>query len=85
VSRSLPGSSNFNYYTFTQIDQRVCEWHGRFASAALSIINAYFDDNDYNTDDSRQDFAASSLESWEFLYRDVSTTMDGEVTVSFLK
>lgn len=62
----------------------MCEWRGGFASAALSIINAFFDDNDYDSDDCRQQFAQSALESWAFLYRDISTAKDGEVSIFFL-
>ena len=62
----------------------MCEWHGGFASAALAIVNAFFDANNYDSDESRQVFAASALESSEFLYRDVSTLKDGEVSVLIL-
>ena len=58
---------------------------GGFASAALSVVNAFFDDNEYESDDSHQEFARSALESWEFLYCDVFTTKDGEVSVLLLK
>jgi hypothetical protein len=69
---------------FIQIDQRVCEWRSGFASAALSIVNAYFDDNDdYESNDSRQEFAESALESYTFLYREISTDKNGEVSFSF--
>ena len=62
----------------------MCEWRGGFASAALAIVNAFFDANDYDSDESCQEFAASALESFEFLYRDVSTLKDGEVSVPIL-
>ena len=62
----LPKNSD---YSFIQVDQRVCEWRSGFASAALSIINAFFDDNDYESDNSREEFAKSALDSWTFLYR----------------
>ena len=75
----------YSDYFLIQIDQRVCEWRGGFASAALSVVNAFFDDNKYESDDSCQEFARSALESWEFLYRDVFTTKDGEVSVLLLK
>ena len=71
--------------SFIQVDQRVCEWRSGFASAALSIINAFFDDNDYESDNSREEFAKSALDSWTFLYRDVTISKDGEVSVPFLK
>jgi len=48
------------------------------------MINAFFDDNDYDADDCRQEFAKSALESYSFLYRDVSITNNGEVAIPFL-
>lgn len=75
----FPSQEYFDYHdSFIQIDQRVWEWRGGFASAALSIVNAYFDDNDFDSDESRREFATSALESWAFLYRDISIK-DGEV------
>jgi hypothetical protein len=64
---------------FIHIDQRVCEWHGGFSSAALSIVNAFFDDNNYDSDHSHQEFANDALEVWSFLYCDLLTDEDGTV------
>lgn len=63
-----------------QTDQRVCEWRSGFASAALSILHAFFDDNDFDSDDSRQEFAKSSLQGLSFLFRDVYTNRKGDVS-----
>ena len=48
-------------------------------------MNAFFDDNDYESDECRQEFARSALECWAFLYRDLIATKDGEVSISFMK
>jgi hypothetical protein len=53
------------------VDQRVCEWRSTFASTAVAILDALFEDLGLNTDDERQAFAASALENYTFLYRDV--------------
>jgi hypothetical protein len=50
----------------------VCEWRSGFASAALTIVQAFYDDNDFETDESRQAFARDALENYSFLYREVS-------------
>jgi hypothetical protein len=59
-----------------QADQRACEWRSGFASTALAILQVYFDDNDYDTDEACQDFANFALDNWSFLYCDV--TMQGD-------
>ena len=51
----------------------------------LLLINAFFDDNEYDSDECRQEFTKSALVSWAFLYHDVSTAKDGEVRIFFLK
>jgi hypothetical protein len=58
-------------WDFIQADQRVCEWCSAFASTVVAILDALFGDLGLNTDDERQAFAASSLEDYTFLYRDV--------------
>ena len=63
------------------MDQHVCEWRSGFASAALSIVNAFFNDNEYNSDNDHQNFAKATLESYAFHYHDVSTAKDGEVRI----
>jgi hypothetical protein len=50
----------------------VCEWRSGFASAALTIVQAFYDDNDFETDESHQAFARDALENYSFLYRKVS-------------
>jgi hypothetical protein len=54
-----------------QADQRMCEWRSGFASAALTILHALFEDNDLNTDEERQTFAEDALKGYSFIYRDV--------------
>jgi hypothetical protein len=49
----------------------VCEWHSGFASAALTILHAIFEDNELNTDEERQVFVNDALEGYSFIYRDV--------------
>ena len=76
--------SDLSHCSLIQVDQRVCEWRSGFASAALSIVNAFFDHNEYDSDNCRQEFAASALKSWAFLYREVAIK-DGEVSIPFLE
>lgn len=49
----------------------MCEWRSGFASAALTILHALFEDNDINTDEERQAFAEDALNGYSFIYRDV--------------
>ena len=55
-----------------QADQRACEWRNGFASTALAILQAFFDDNDYQSDEARQDFAKLDLTNYSFLYCQVT-------------
>src|ERR1700722_7180611 len=54
-----------------QVSQRLSEWRGSFGSAAIAIVNAFFDDNDNYRDsnDMRQEFATHMLEKLRFVYR----------------
>jgi hypothetical protein len=58
-------------WDFIQVDQHVCEWHSTFASTVVVILDALFEDLGLNTNDKCQAFAASALENYTFLYRDV--------------
>ena len=49
----------------------MCEWCSRFASAALTILHAIFEDNNLNTDKECQAFANDALKGYSFIYRDV--------------
>ena len=51
----------------------------------LSIINAFFNYNKYNSDYKHQNFAKAAMEFYAFLYHDVSTAKDGEVRIPCLK
>jgi len=62
------------WYSLTiicQVSQRLSEWRGSFGSAAIAIVNAFFDDNDNYRDsnDMRQEFATHMLEKLRFVYR----------------
>jgi hypothetical protein len=56
------------------VNQRVCEWHSGFGSAALAIVNAFFKDdiNGFNSDESCKDFAKSLLDEFTFLFGSVT-------------
>jgi hypothetical protein len=52
-----------------QTHQRICEWRSAFGSAALAIVNAFFDNNDeFKTDQAHVDFAENQLRHFAFLY-----------------
>ena len=59
------------HYVMIQAEQHACEWRNGFASMALAMLQAFFNDNDIQTDTTCQDFARDGLENWTFLYRDV--------------
>ncbi|MGH7238925.1 MAG: hypothetical protein ACREHG_02545 [Candidatus Saccharimonadales bacterium] len=51
-------------------NQRVYEWRAAFGSAALSIVNAFFESNDeFNTNEARVEFAEYQLKNFAFLYQ----------------
>jgi hypothetical protein len=54
-----------------QADQRACEWCSGFGSTALAILQAFFVDNEIDSDDACQEFVESALDNWAFLYREV--------------
>jgi hypothetical protein len=58
------------------VNQRVCEWHGGFGSAALAIVNAFFKDetNGFDSDDGCRNFAQSLLDDFTFLFGSIKET-----------
>jgi hypothetical protein len=50
----------------------MCEYHSGFASTALALLQAFYDDNDFETDEAHQEFAWEALENYTFLYHEVS-------------
>ena len=57
--------------SFSQGSQRLCDgWHSTFSSAAIAIVNAFFDDHlDYSdSNDMRQEFATHMLNHLRFAY-----------------
>jgi hypothetical protein len=66
-----------------QADQRVCEWRSAFASTAIAILDALFEDLGLNSDAERQEFAVSALQNYTFLYKDVYE-QNGKVRCKFL-
>jgi hypothetical protein len=54
-----------------QVSQRLSEWRGSFGSAAIAIVNGFFDDNGKYRDsnDMRQEFATRMLDKLRFVYR----------------
>lgn len=53
------------------MSQRFSEWRSSFGSAAIAIVNAFFDDNDdyRDSDMMRQEFATHMLDKLRFVYR----------------
>jgi hypothetical protein len=70
VSFSLLSLLLFFYATdCAQVNQRIYEWCALFGSAALTIVNALFNNSeDFNTDDARVTFAKGQLSNLAFLY-----------------
>ena len=58
--------------SFSQASQQLRDgWRSTFGSAAIAIVNAFFDDHvDYrDSDDMRQEFAPHMLDHSRFAYR----------------
>jgi hypothetical protein len=54
-----------------QAEQRVYEWRASFGSAALSMINQFFDSHGlFKTNESRKLFADHELDNLRFLFSD---------------
>ena len=51
--------------------QQFSKWCSSFGSAAMAIVNAFFDDNDdyWDSNSMRQEFATYMLEKLRFVYR----------------
>jgi hypothetical protein len=57
-------------YVWIQANQHIYEWCSAFGSAALAIVNAFFESrDDLDTDEARTKFAAYQLRHGSFLYR----------------
>jgi hypothetical protein len=56
------------------VNQRVCEWHSGFGSAALAVVNAFFkaDDNDFHSNDDCKKFAKTLVDEFAFLFGSVT-------------
>ena len=65
-------SSHDNCLIFCQVSQRLSKWRSSFGSAAIALLNAFFDDNnDYRDSNSmRQEFSTYMLDKMCFVYRD---------------
>jgi len=69
-------------YYFSQAQQRVSDsWRSTIGSAALAIVNAFFDANEeFETNEARQEFATDMIENLGFLYENT----DSEVNYSLI-
>ena len=65
-----------------QAQQRVSDsWRSTIGSAALAIVNAFFDANEeFETNEARQKFAADIIKNLGFLYENT----DSEVNYSLI-
>jgi hypothetical protein len=65
----------FIYYIFLQAQQRASDsWRSAIGSAALSIVNALFAANEeFGTNEARQEFAAEFIENLGFLYGNIDS------------
>ena len=79
---SCPSVSRiFQLYLISfQADQLTREWRAGLASAAIAILSTFFVDNGFDSE-ACQDFAASALENWSFVYAE-SFLKNGEVSYS---
>ena len=58
-----------------QANQRVYEWRAAFASAAVSIVNAFFQTCEkLDTDEARTAFADAQIKTFGFLYQTAEGT-----------
>jgi len=62
-------------YYFSQAQQRVSDsWRSTIGSAALAIVNAFFDANEeFETNEARQEFATDMIENLGFLYENTDS------------
>jgi len=62
-----------------QTTQRISEtWHSPIGSSAIAVVNSFFNSVElFKTEERRREFAKNALDTFQFIYRDTTSSTRG--------